>query len=439
MRLLRSQERGGGDGGSDLRMAPACVSLGVEAFLPVGTPIVAPAGCTVVMANAARGVVVLRPETTPPAAAYETTSAASGIRGEAATAATGALGKATTAMVTPPEGLEIHVSGLAPDAALLLLLAQLHRSDAEQGGAITIAAGSRIGTVCTPAPGSLLPSHVRLQVVAAPGLGSEAPGFGANAPGLGSEAPGACTVAEARAWLRLCPCPAALLGLPASAVQHPLSQQPYNDGGIGSCASSPGDNAHQRDLSDGSPVGQEAGTNAALALRRRNVAGVQEHYFEHPPQFERGWKARLYDTNGRPYLDMVNNVAVLGHCHAGVSRAAATQMQLLNTNSRFVYSALGAFAAKIVATMPASSGLDQVREREGGECGEIHHQAGILTTPAPPLIPASPPPPLSLTGPVRQLWVRGNGPCHASRPHLYWPPRRCLPGGCVPRRDNSLR
>ena len=67
---------------------------------------------------------------------------------------------------------------------------------------------------------------------------------------------------------------------------------------------------------------------------------------------ERGWREYLMDTNGRVYLDMVNNVSSVGHAHPRVVKAAANQMRLLNTNSRFNYSAITEYAEMITETLP---------------------------------------------------------------------------------------
>lgn len=60
-----------------------------------------------------------------------------------------------------------------------------------------------------------------------------------------------------------------------------------------------------------------------LEQRYSCVAACQEHYFRDPPNIERGYGAHLYDCNGRAYLDMLNNVAVVGHCHPKVTKMAA--------------------------------------------------------------------------------------------------------------------
>jgi 4-aminobutyrate aminotransferase-like enzyme len=89
-----------------------------------------------------------------------------------------------------------------------------------------------------------------------------------------------------------------------------------------------------------------------LARRDASFAQVQEHYYRTPPQIERGWRNYLLSTTGRCYLDMVNNVTVLGHAHPRVARTAARQLRKLNTNSRFNYEAVVEFSERLAATLP---------------------------------------------------------------------------------------
>ena len=89
-----------------------------------------------------------------------------------------------------------------------------------------------------------------------------------------------------------------------------------------------------------------------LGRRDAVLAEVQEHYYAHPPQIERGWKEYLIDVDGRVYLDMVNNIASVGHAHPRVADAAYRQLRLLNTNSRFHYRAIADYAERIAATLP---------------------------------------------------------------------------------------
>ena len=94
-------------------------------------------------------------------------------------------------------------------------------------------------------------------------------------------------------------------------------------------------------------------TAAALRQRRsRAFAEVQEHYYADPPRIERGWREHLIATDGRSYLDMVNNVAVLGHGHPVLADAVARQWRRLNTNSRFNYAAVVELSERLTATLP---------------------------------------------------------------------------------------
>ncbi|WP_246144025.1 aminotransferase [Actinacidiphila oryziradicis] len=90
-------------------------------------------------------------------------------------------------------------------------------------------------------------------------------------------------------------------------------------------------------------------------LRRRSeaFATVQEHYYREPPRIERGWRHHLLDTDGRAYLDMINNVAVLGHGHPRLAAAVARQLHRLNTNSRFHYGAVVELSERLAAALPA--------------------------------------------------------------------------------------
>ena len=74
----------------------------------------------------------------------------------------------------------------------------------------------------------------------------------------------------------------------------------------------------------------------------------------------RGDGVWLYDVEGEPYLDCYNNVPVVGHCHPRVTDAIARQARLLNTNMRYLHDAAVELAERMVASMPAGSGLDTV-------------------------------------------------------------------------------
>ncbi|SKB80209.1 hydroxylysine kinase /5-phosphonooxy-L-lysine phospho-lyase apoenzyme [Salegentibacter holothuriorum] len=74
--------------------------------------------------------------------------------------------------------------------------------------------------------------------------------------------------------------------------------------------------------------------------------------YKDPLKIVRGDGAYLIDDKGRKYLDMVNNVAHLGHEHKKVVDAGKKQMEMLNTNSRYLHENILLFAKNLLATFP---------------------------------------------------------------------------------------
>ncbi|MBI6116764.1 aminotransferase class III-fold pyridoxal phosphate-dependent enzyme [Salegentibacter sp. F63223] len=74
--------------------------------------------------------------------------------------------------------------------------------------------------------------------------------------------------------------------------------------------------------------------------------------YKEPLKIVRGDGVYLIDDKGRKYLDMVNNVAHVGHEHKEVVKAGKKQMEMLNTNSRYLHDNIILFAKKLLATFP---------------------------------------------------------------------------------------
>ena len=123
-------------------------------------------------------------------------------------------------------------------------------------------------------------------------------------------------------------------------------------------------------------------TEDGEAVQRRrgeHFASVQGHYYRKPPRIERGWREYLLATDGRSYLDMVNNVAILGHGHPAVADAAARQWRRLNTNSRFNYASVAALSERLAATLPDP--LDTVfLVNSGSEAGDLALRLAFAAT-----------------------------------------------------------
>jgi 4-aminobutyrate aminotransferase-like enzyme/Ser/Thr protein kinase RdoA (MazF antagonist) len=96
-----------------------------------------------------------------------------------------------------------------------------------------------------------------------------------------------------------------------------------------------------------------ARTSASLAeSRRRSLGPSLSLSYAEPLHIIRGARQYLYDAGGRAYLDCVNNVAHVGHCHPRVNEAAIRQMALLNTNTRYLHERLADYIERLTATLP---------------------------------------------------------------------------------------
>jgi len=76
--------------------------------------------------------------------------------------------------------------------------------------------------------------------------------------------------------------------------------------------------------------------------------------YQKPLHIVRGEMQYLFDEEGRRYLDAYNNVAHVGHCHPRVVAAGQRQMEVLNTNTRYLGDLILEYAEKLTATLPES-------------------------------------------------------------------------------------
>jgi 4-aminobutyrate aminotransferase-like enzyme/Ser/Thr protein kinase RdoA (MazF antagonist) len=135
--------------------------------------------------------------------------------------------------------------------------------------------------------------------------------------GMGLDWPGACSVRQWPVFERICLPPNLLLALPVE----------NKDG-------------HQRDAQ-------------SLARERRTRLGpsLSLNYRE-PLHIVRGEGCYLIDADGQRWLDMVNNVAHVGHANPRVVAASARQQRLLNTNTRYLHENILDYARRLCLTMP---------------------------------------------------------------------------------------
>ena len=127
----------------------------------------------------------------------------------------------------------------------------------------------------------------------------------------------------------------------------------------------------QRTLLSGLPAAR-GGSFSDLLERRRRILGpaLAPLSYEHPLYLVRGSGSRMFDDDGRAYLDAYNNVPVVGHSHPRVARAVAEQTATLNTNTRYLHHSVIELAERLVATMPDE--LDTVMfTNSGSEANDI--------------------------------------------------------------------
>lgn len=90
-----------------------------------------------------------------------------------------------------------------------------------------------------------------------------------------------------------------------------------------------------------------------LTMRKKLIGqSCRLFYSDDPVKIVRARGQYLYDENGTKYLDCISNVHHVGHCHPAITKAAAAQMEILNTNTRFLHDNIVCYADRLAATLP---------------------------------------------------------------------------------------
>jgi 4-aminobutyrate aminotransferase-like enzyme len=134
---------------------------------------------------------------------------------------------------------------------------------------------------------------------------------------LGADFPGVGYSSERAVWTSLSPDPNVLLGIPAERF----------------------------------PAG-ETGIAETLEKRRALLGTNLSVSYQRPLKIVRGWMQYLYDHTGRAYLDVYNNVPLVGHSHPRVVAAAQEQLALLNTNTRYLHDQVIRYAERLTEKLP---------------------------------------------------------------------------------------
>jgi 4-aminobutyrate aminotransferase-like enzyme/Ser/Thr protein kinase RdoA (MazF antagonist) len=96
----------------------------------------------------------------------------------------------------------------------------------------------------------------------------------------------------------------------------------------------------------------EAGVPETLAARHTLLGKNLSVSYSRPLKIVRGWMQYLNDETGRAFLDVYNNVPLVGHSHPRVVRAAQAQLALLNTNTRYLHDNVTRYADRLTRLLP---------------------------------------------------------------------------------------
>ena len=96
--------------------------------------------------------------------------------------------------------------------------------------------------------------------------------------------------------------------------------------------------------------------NQIAAQRKKYLSPSFSLSYETPLHIVKGQAQYLYTSNGDRYLDAVNNIQHVGHCHPVVVQAAQKQYELLNTNTRYLDATIVNYAKALISHLP--KGLD---------------------------------------------------------------------------------
>jgi 4-aminobutyrate aminotransferase-like enzyme/Ser/Thr protein kinase RdoA (MazF antagonist) len=89
-----------------------------------------------------------------------------------------------------------------------------------------------------------------------------------------------------------------------------------------------------------------------VKIRHQHLGKSLSISYKKPLKIVRGAMQYLYGHDGSAYLDTVNNVCHVGHCHPRVVKAAQEQIAVLNTNTRYLHDNIVEYAQRLTATLP---------------------------------------------------------------------------------------
>ncbi len=89
-----------------------------------------------------------------------------------------------------------------------------------------------------------------------------------------------------------------------------------------------------------------------LSQREKHLGKSLSVSYNEPLKIVKGFGQYLFDEEGNKFLDCVNNVCHVGHCHPHVVEAAQKQISILNTNTRYLHDHIIEYAKRLTDKFP---------------------------------------------------------------------------------------
>jgi 4-aminobutyrate aminotransferase-like enzyme len=99
-------------------------------------------------------------------------------------------------------------------------------------------------------------------------------------------------------------------------------------------------------------IKKEDNHESLLKERREHIGKNLSISYSKKVKIDKGALQYLYDDQGNTFLDCVNNVSHVGHCHPTVVKAMQKQIATLNTNTRYLNDNIIEYAKQLTATLP---------------------------------------------------------------------------------------
>ena len=84
--------------------------------------------------------------------------------------------------------------------------------------------------------------------------------------------------------------------------------------------------------------------------RKKHLGNGNTYFYQKPLHIVKGEDVWLFDSEGKKYLDVYNNVAHVGHSNPRVTDAITKQSNTLNTNTRYLHENIVKLAERLAST-----------------------------------------------------------------------------------------